>query len=133
VTLAHDPRLCGECAEAEYVRPKPVVLRPITRSYGWTLNQRTGQPRRRECWEATTVDGEWSFERIEDTGTPWIVVHHPRSDHAETAVNYFGTLKAARTAVEKDWLRLPSQLSADHAAGKHTRREFGCPDCEGRK
>ena len=106
------------------------VLRPIIKTMATTLRARTGQPLRRECWEAHTTDGEWAFERIEDVGTPWILVHHPRTPDAETCVNLFGTLRAARVAVEKGWVRLPSQLAADHAVGKHQHREFGCQPCE---
>lgn len=33
---------------------------------------RTG---RMEMWEATSADGKWHFERIEDIGTPWEITH----------------------------------------------------------
>jgi hypothetical protein len=79
-------------------------LRPITKALAGTLRQDgTGRVLRRECWEATTTDGEWAFERIEEPGTPWIVVHHPRTPAAETLSHTFGTLKAARQAVESGW------------------------------
>jgi hypothetical protein len=96
------------------------------------LRVTTGQPLRRECWEATTVDSEWAFERIEDTGTPWIVVHHPRTPQAETASTLFGTLKSARQAVERGIERwLPSVQLAAHARGEHgSPSPYGCPTCD---
>lgn len=30
---------------------------------------------RRECWEAESTDGRWTFSREESPGTPWIVRH----------------------------------------------------------
>jgi hypothetical protein len=108
-------------------------LRPITKAMAGTIRQDgTGRILRRECWEATTVDGEWAFERIEEPGTPWIVVHHPRTDRAETASAMFGTLKSARQAVERGLDRwLPSTQAAAHNAGEHELVEspYGCPVC----
>lgn len=107
-------------------------LRPILKSSAGTLRQDgTGRVLRRECWEATTVDGEWAFERIEEPGTPWIVVHHPRTPQAETASTLFGTLKSARQAVERGlepWL--PSVQRAAHARGEHELPSpYSCPTC----
>lgn len=106
-------------------------LRPINKSMATTL-RRNGQPLRRECWEATTTDGEWAFERIEEPGTPWVVSHFPRTEQAETATTWFGTLKAARQAVERgidNWL--PSVQRSAHERGEHAERRdpYGCRDC----
>jgi hypothetical protein len=96
-----------------------------------TTLRANGRPLRRETWGAVTVDGEWGFERIEEPGTPWIVVHHPRTAHAETVSASFGTLKAARQAVERGidkWL--PSVQAAEHARGEHpTQSPYGCRAC----
>src|SRR5262245_25139096 len=110
-----------------------VTLRPIIKRYATTLGVTTGQPLRRESSEATTTDGERGFERIEEPGTPWIVVYHPYTPQAETASAMFGTLKAARQAVERDisaWL--PSVQRLAHAAGNHDERPsyYGCPICD---
>lgn len=59
-----------------------------------------GGATRKECWAADTVDGIWHFERVEDVGTPWIVVHIPTN--TEIAM-YYNTLKSARTAVARGW------------------------------
>jgi hypothetical protein len=112
------------------------ILRPITKSHATTLRVSTGQPMRRECWEAVTTDGEWAFERIEEPGTPWIVVHYPRTDRAETVTTMFGTLKSARQAVERgidNWL--PSVQAAQHARGGHDLVEsfYGCRACNERR
>jgi hypothetical protein len=46
---------------------------------------------RMEIWTAFSADGRWSYERIEDSGTPWI------AKNAETGVEHWtGTLPAAR-------------------------------------
>ena len=107
-------------------------LKPITKTMAGTLwANNPGRVRRRECWEATTTDGEWAFERIEEPGTPWIVVHHPRTPQAETVSAQFGTLKAARQAVERGlepWL--PSVQRAAHERGEHaTPSPYSCPTC----
>ena len=113
------------------------TLRAIVKAHASTLRQDgTGRVLRRECWEATTVDGEWAFERVEEPGTPWIVVHFPRTPQAETASCLFGTLKAARVAVERGieaWL--PSVQLAAHDRGEHASSDspYGCRACDDRR
>lgn len=66
----------------------PAVTKTYRRTFvGGPASGRT----RRECWSATTIDGRWTIERIEDVGTPWIVV---TADGAELPA-LFGTLKSA--------------------------------------
>jgi hypothetical protein len=118
--------------------PMTTVLRPISKSFAGTLRQDgTGRVLRRECWEATTVDGEWAFERIEEPGTPWIIVHHPRTPQAETVAGFFGTLKAARIAVQRCGIErwLPSVQLAAHANGEHDQVDspYGCRACDERR
>ena len=107
-------------------------LRPITKSVSGTLDSRTGRVRRNECWEAATVDGEWAFERLEDVGTPWVVIHNPGTPQAETVATLFGTLKSARQAVERgieQWL--PSVQQAAHDRGDHANGSpYGCRTCD---
>jgi len=113
------------------------VLRPIVKAFAGTIRQDgSGRIRQRECWEATTADGLWAFERIEEPGTPWIIVHHPRTPQAETVNGTFGTLKSARRAVERgidNWL--PSVQLAAHAAGEHETVDspYGCRACDERR
>jgi len=116
----------------EYTFPMQSTLRPIVKSYATTLRATTSLPMRRECWAAATADGQWAFERIEDTGTPWVIVYLPRTSSHETIPHYFGTLKAARVAVERGWAteNLPSVLRAAHDAGAHTYERYGCPTCD---
>lgn len=111
------------------------MLRPITKDFATTLRvcgYAAGAPLRRECWGAVTTDGEWGFERIEEVGTPWIVVHHPRTPEAETITCWFGTLKAARQAVERGIERwLPSHQRAAHTRGEHaSSAPYGCTTCD---
>ena len=113
-----------------------MILRPITKDYAGTLRQDgSGRILRRECWGATTTDGEWGFLRVEETGTPWLVIHHPSTDHHETATCWFGTLKSAREAVERGidkWL--PSVQLAAHERGEHaTDSPYGCRTCDERR
>lgn len=55
-----------------------------------------GVTRHREAWAAVSVDGLWTFERIEDTGTPWLVQHRDFPGWSIT----FGTLSKARAGAE---------------------------------
>lgn len=52
----------------------------------------------REAWEAESTDGRWHFERIEDTGTPWLVT----CDLAPGWHTLFGSLKRARAGAEAE-------------------------------
>lgn len=45
-----------------------------------------------QLWGVHSADGVWAFERIEDTGTPWVTIH--RASGRE--VDYVGTLIRAR-------------------------------------
>ena len=87
-----------------------LVLRPIVKTMAVTLRSRTGQPLRRECWGAVTTDGLWAFDRIEDVGTPWVISYKPRTPEAMHFPDWYGTLKAARTAVERGWVKPPVVL-----------------------
>ena len=112
-------------------------MKSITKGFAGTIRQDgSGRILRRECWGAVTDDGEWGFERIEEPGTPWIVVHFPRTDRAETVTCTFGTLKSARQAVERgidNWL--PSVQRAAHDRGEHDERDspYGCRACDDRR
>lgn len=107
------------------------TLRPIKKQMAGTFWAGTMAVRRSECWGATTDDGLWAFERLEEPGTPWQVVHLPNTPQAEIATTWFGTLKSARQAVERGLDRwLPSVQHAAHARGEHTTRDpYGCRMC----
>ncbi|HEX4622308.1 MAG TPA: hypothetical protein VH208_12140, partial [Myxococcaceae bacterium] len=59
----------------------------------------------RECWGARTADGVWSFERVEEPGTPWLIYHLPSLADG----SYLGvvasetTLDGCRRAVASGW------------------------------
>ena len=108
-------------------------FRPIIKNYATTLGLSNGHPLCSECWGAVTTDGEWGFERIEEPGTPWIVVHHPRTPEAETLPCWFGTLTAVRQAVERGGIErwLPSVQLAAHDRGEHVQgTPYGCRACD---
>lgn len=50
---------------------------------------------RRECWSATSADGTWLYERMEDEGTSWYVTYLPTGYCGDTP---YGTLTSARRA-----------------------------------
>jgi hypothetical protein len=115
------------------------TLRAIDKTFNTTLRTspgHEGQPLRRECWSAVTRDGQWGFERIEDSGTPWVVTFHPGLPDEAVINGYFGTLRSARVAVETAAIKLPSVSRAEHAAGLngHPQNIYqACPAClEGR-
>lgn len=46
-----------------------------------------------EVWAAVSKDGIWKYDRLEDTGTPWIVTHVPTGRQA-----WYPSLPKARKA-----------------------------------
>lgn len=52
--------------------PAPAGLDPATIEYAG--NMRT---RQRQIWGALSADHVWQYIRVEDTGTPWAIVHRP--------------------------------------------------------
>jgi hypothetical protein len=49
---------------------------------------------RPELWQAGSVDGLWTYERLDDTSTPWRVMYVPTGQ----TVDGYGTISAARRA-----------------------------------
>ncbi len=81
---------------------------------------------RLENWAAASRDGVWKYERIEDTGTPWAVIHVPTG----TEGNWYGTYTAARAATaDGSALAYVERLLA-HDRGEHkAERNTRCPRC----
>ena len=74
-------------------------LAPVTKTYFETFIGGPDSGRtRKECWRAVTRDGRWLIERIEDTGTPWVVVELVNGKAVREA-GMFGTLRRARLAI----------------------------------
>lgn len=48
-----------------------------------------------EAWAAISADGQWKYDRIEDTGTPWEVTHLPTGKPVPT---WYSSLPNARAA-----------------------------------
>lgn len=71
------------------------TLAPITRTTFHERLTRGGAASRRECWRAVTDDGAWEFERQDEPGTPWAVIHRETG----TQVGLCGTLRACRQYV----------------------------------
>ena len=81
----------------------PLALPPIRK----TVMLPSFRSGRVECWEATTVDGEWTFVREESSGTPWLLFHEPsvRDGSYNLPVQMCGTLRACRQSVAQGWAR----------------------------
>jgi hypothetical protein len=47
-----------------------------------------------QVWGAASADGRWAYRRLEETGTPWVVL----VDGSEWGGQWFGTLASARRA-----------------------------------
>jgi hypothetical protein len=58
-----------------------------------------------QIWEATSQDGRFTYKRLEDTGTPWLVIDNNTGSefiwHGSGENEWFGTLKSARRATAK--------------------------------
>lgn len=79
----------------------------VTKRYATTLFRHGGA--RRECWEATSDDGVWSFQRLEERGTPWLLVHLPTGNQLGLFRNLdIATRVAAR--IETDIAAQPGTL-----------------------
>jgi hypothetical protein len=81
---------------------------------------------RLENWSAKSRDGVWKYERIEDTGTPWSVVHVPSGIEG----HWHGTLTAAREATANgSALEYVERIQA-HERGEHkAERDVFCGRC----
>jgi hypothetical protein len=84
---------------------------------------RTG---RTENWGAVSRDGEWRYERLEISGTPWAVVHAPTG----TEGDWYGTLTAARAATADGSALAAVERILAHDRGEHgDRRDPACVRC----
>lgn len=59
---------------------------------------------RMECWGATSADGRWRFDRIEEPGTPWLIVAiDPAVPPGMGWVTQASSLAKAREYVARGW------------------------------
>jgi hypothetical protein len=81
---------------------------------------------RPQAWQARSRDGIWRYDRLEISGTPWLVVHLPTS----TEGSWHGTLSAARQATaDGSALEYVERLLA-HGRGEHAdERDPYCGRC----
>jgi len=80
---------------------------------------------RLENWAASSRDGEWKYERIEDTGTPWAVIHVPTG----TEGPWYGTLTAARASTADGSALVDVERRLAHERGEHAERDPRCGRC----
>jgi hypothetical protein len=72
--------------------------------------------------ERWAVDiGEWRAERVEDSGTPWVLIHRPSEADGSwpTPVALLGTERACRRYVEQGWAALElARLKCEHGESR---------------
>ena len=82
--------------------------------------------RRVEAWSAKSDDGVWTYERIEDTGTPWEATHVPTG----ICTDWYGTLSAARAATADGSALACVERVQAHDQGEHAaERDIFCRRC----
>jgi hypothetical protein len=82
--------------------------------------------RRLETWSAVSDDGTWKYERIEDVGTLWSVVHVPSGIES----HWYGTLTAAREATANGNALAYVETIQAHERGEHkAERDPRCGRC----
>ena len=69
-------------------------MTPVRKIMSNTIIGRSGRTRR-ECWEAVSLDDMWAYQRVEDTGSPW-VIKHLATDYVPI-IEQWSTLSQART------------------------------------
>jgi hypothetical protein len=52
-----------------------------------------------QLWGVRSADGQWYFERLEQSGTPWVVMH---SLTLREVGGWYGTLRAARIGLQAE-------------------------------
>jgi hypothetical protein len=81
---------------------------------------------RMEAWQAISRDGAWRYDRLEVSGTPWMVVHLPTSIEGD----YHGTLNAAREATADGRAMATVERIQSHERGEHAEaRDSYCGRC----
>lgn len=80
----------------------------------------------KECWGARTEDGVWTFERLDEPGTPWAIIHTA----TRIDVDWTTSLKRCREYVAKGWAAERLELIQAHDRGEHaSQREPRCGRC----
>jgi hypothetical protein len=81
---------------------------------------------RLEAWQAASRDGIWRYDRLEISGTPWMVVHLPSG----TEGDWYGTLTAARAATADGSALAGVERRLAHDRGEHAAaRDSWCGRC----
>lgn len=79
-----------------------------------------------ENWSAVSADGTWKYERLEISGTPWVVIHLG----AQVEGDWYGTLTAARAATADGTALAYIDRVLAHDRGEHkAERDIRCGRC----
>src|SRR5579864_7859156 len=87
------------------------TLTPVT----ITARYPTFRAGRWENWSAVSTDGDWKYERLEMSGTPWDVVHVPSGKSAD----WYGSLPKARAATADGTAMAAIERLLAHDRGEH--------------
>lgn len=98
------------------------TLTPVTVTARYP-SLRSGRP---EDWSAVSDDGVWAFERLEETKTPWSIVHAPSGIEVGC---WAGTLSEAREMTANGDALADVELQTAHQRGEHVDRDPGCVKC----
>ena len=80
---------------------------------------------RLENWAAKSRDGVWKYERLEISGTPWLLLHVPAGIEGD----FYGTLTAARAATADGSALADIERLQAHDRGEHAERDPRCRGC----
>jgi hypothetical protein len=113
--------------------PAPAARQPASRTPLAPLDPRltrkgthpfTG---RASTWGAVTKDHAWEFERVEDTGTTWSVIHR---ETRVVVASCMGTLSACRAYVSDGTAQADLERLQAHQHGEHAGYDRQCPECD---
>lgn len=107
--------------------PTPrIPLAPVTKTFSLTPSGR------RVCTGATTTDGKWGLEQMEDDGTTWFVVRLADAPEDENVVvaDCFANLTRCRAYIASGGAAADLALLQAHARGEHAERVPVCAECD---
>jgi hypothetical protein len=99
-----EARKIVDSAERSAMAATRTALTPVDITYAlWFVGGPDSGRTRREQESAVSRDGVWTYQRVDEPGTPWLVTHVPTG-----MVEVFGSLRRARAFTAQrpvEWLR----------------------------
>lgn len=106
--------------------PKPrIPLAEVVKTYSNALSGA------RVCTGATTADGKWGMEQLEDDRTTWFVVRLPDVPEGKKTVvsNCRGTLNDCRAYIAGGYAQADLDRLQAHERGEHRDHDPACAKC----